>query len=155
MTTKAQVKSASKSTAHVRGIASHNGGPNIEIMPSGVPQSFYMQPSKYHDAQLRAALVELQQTLQLCTKRPMNPDATPLIQQAAQEIKKNQYLLSNPDSLLGHGSGITNTVHGIIIDGTSPKINSIDIRSMDSTFQSSSIHEDPATFDNIDWDSVL
>ena len=65
-------------------------GPNIEIMPSGVPSTFYMQPANYHDAQLRAALVELKHTLERWTERGMNPDAIPLIEAATYEIKKNR-----------------------------------------------------------------
>ena len=137
----------------------HSGGPNIEIMPSGVPPSFYMQPMKYHDAQLRAALVELKHTLEQNTKQPMSSDATPLLEAAARELRKNQFLLvqglaGRNQFGQGHHNQVSNTSHGVTINEPSPKISSMDFDMVLGGNNNEKMMDDPM-FDDIDWDSVL
>ena len=150
-------------TDHKKAFRYHSGGPNIEIMPSGVPPSFYMQPMKYHDAQLRAALVELKHTLEQHTKQPMSSDATPLLEAAAKEIRKNQFYLvqgfaAHAQFVQTQNSSINNTSHGVTINEPSPKISSMDIEMAFNGNNNSNgggnMLDDPM-FDDIDWESVL
>ena len=133
-------------------------GPKIEIMPSGVPQSFYMEPSKYHDAQLRAALVELKITLQKLTQQPMNSDATSLIEIAAHEIRKNRAILNKNNGNNTASSMIHNTQFGVTISGTSPPIsmstetvNTPELKYSPLNGIGDSDSQD-ISIDNIDWD---
>ena len=150
--------------------------PNIEIMPSGVPQSFYLQPSVFHDAQLRAALVELHSTLERYTHQPMNPDATPLIETAVHEIKKNRLLLGEKLDTIVTNEIISNTntssTHsGVTLSGNSPislpnypntaadnkNTNPSDINYqsvMDMAMDMDDDIDDTAIDFNIDWDDI-
>ena len=151
-------------------------GPNIEIMPSGVPSTFYMQPTKYHDAQLRAALVELKLLLERSLQQPMNPDATGLMEIAAIEINKNRLYLgqnnnnnnqSNLKQLNNHSAYSMPTIHntgsGVTISETSPisiptetlNTNSSSSPALKYDVQMNDIQDsNDISIDNIDWEDL-
>eukprot|EP01083_Nonionella_stella_P069839 186432_1 len=125
-----------------------SNSPNLEIMPSGVPQSFCMHPSKYHESQLRTALVELKMTLERMVQHPMVPDATVLIERAVHEIKRNKQLLNQTQ--IYNSTVITNSQFGVSICGSSP---TIPMPSIDSASSELDCTEDQ-TMDSIDWDNI-
>ena len=139
-------------------------GPNIEIMPSGVPSTFYMQPANYHDAQLRAALVELKHTLERWTELAMNPDAIPLIEAATHEIKKNRLILEGKQDFTMPYPDVHDTGFGVTITDSSPlsipqnnAMNPVITSSTDMNYDSAmSVIEESQdiSIDNIDWDLI-
>ena len=141
--------SSNNNVKHNQSVFVSVNGPKIEIMPSGVPQSFYMKPSKYHDAQLRASLVELKITLQQLSHQPMSSDAASLMEFAAKEIKQNRAILSgNIDTT----SSMHNSSFGVTITGTSPQISMSRLATPELKFPSPVLDSNDISIDNIDWE---